>query len=307
MRRSSLLSAMLGLLLAAGLSAQNPADLSPRDKTEVFIQHLVKVAKIDPARYRAMVLEYELSGVLWELSHAADEDGKSAAGHEEEPGCCTASGFLAGDFIESALQEIYPDFARARGLRDEGKLDEARDAARALSTKSDPYLAAYASLLLAETEHARALAAGAVPSDAVNGGAHRDGIRELHDAVMAICERIGQKDRLYLVQDHRACELIALSFEKLGKPLHELLQYSILLTDYNDLPPLVAGRAKARLAALEETAGKPLGTVAGWMNKIEKLLAKELTGKDPTQAQETEVASALDKLIELQEARERKT
>jgi hypothetical protein len=43
------------------------------------------------------------------------------------------------------------------------------------------------------------------------------------------------------------------------------------------------------------------------MNQVEKFLKEELTAKDPTQTHEGEVVSALDKLIELQEARERKT
>jgi len=115
------------------------------------------------------------------------------------------------------------------------------------------------------------------------------------------------KDRLYLIRDHRACELIALCFEKLKKPLLEFVEYAILLTDYNDLPKEVSDKAKARLAALNDEVGRPLGTVANWMNEVEKLLVKEVTKNDPTQRRETEIVSALDKLIELQEARERKT
>ena len=42
------------------------------------------------------------------------------------------------------------------------------------------------------------------------------------------------------------------------------------------------------------------------MNEVEKLLGKELTSEEPTQAQEAQIVSALDKLIELQEARERR-
>jgi hypothetical protein len=43
------------------------------------------------------------------------------------------------------------------------------------------------------------------------------------------------------------------------------------------------------------------------MNRVEKHLAGGRTAPDPTQAEEVEVASALDKLIALQEARERKS
>ena len=97
------------------------------------------------------------------------------------------------------------------------------------------------------------------------------------------------------------------SFEKMKKPLLEFVQYAILLTDYEELPKDVADRAKARLAKLNQEAGRPLRTVANWMNQVEKWLAQEVTRKDPTQRKETEIVYALDKLIELQEARERKT
>ena len=286
----------VALGLAAGLPAQNPGELSPRDKTEVFIQHLVKVARIDPNRYRALVLEYEIGTALSELAHEGHHGKAGDAGKTEPDGdksCCTAAGVaLTGNFIRSALQEIHPEYARALKLEEEGKLAGARDLAKTLEAKADPYLAAHARLLLAEVDYSAALET-------------KD--KSGFERVISLCERIGQKDRLYLVDDHRACELIALSYGKLEKTLHEFVQYAILLTDYYDLPPEVEMRVKAKLAALGEENGKPLGTVATWMNKVEKLLGKEITARDPTQAQETEIVSALDKLIELQEARERRT
>jgi hypothetical protein len=282
------LAAVVAVGFASSLAAQNPANLSPKDKTEVFIQHLIRVAKIDPAQYRALVLEHEIGTAITELAHDADHTDHADGAKD----CCAAPEItLASDFIQSALKELHTEYAAALKLEDEGRHAEAAELARTLATKADPYLAAYASLLVAESRFA-----AADPKDAA----------EL-EKVIGLCEQIGQKDRLYLIQDHRACELIALAFSRLGKPLQEFVQYAILLTDYYDLPADVAARAKARLAALDEEGGKPLGTVASWMNRVEKLLAKEQTGKDPTQTQQVEVVSALNKLIELQEARERKT
>jgi hypothetical protein len=273
------------LVLPITLRAQHPGDLTPRDKTEVFIQHLVKVARVDPARYQALVLEYEIGTAIGELAH----DGDGADGNHEA--CPEHAGLASADFIQSALEEMHPAYADALRRKEEGKTAEAREAARSLAGKADPYLAAHSNLLLAEIDFAEA----ADPAE-------KAGLEK----VIASCERILEKDRLYLIQDHRACELIALAFEKLEKPLHELVQYALLLTDYEGLPPEVEARAKARIAALDEEAGRPLGLVADWMNSVEKLLAKEVTAKDPTQEKETEIVSALDKLIELQEARERK-
>jgi hypothetical protein len=210
---------------------------------------------------------------------------------------------MAG-FLERALKDIHADYARVATLLEAGKLEEGREAARALQGSSDPYLAAHACLALVEAEF-RALAekSGAAESPSSPGKA----TIEDWERIIRSCERIVEKDRLYLARDHRACELIALAFERLGKPLLELVQYAILLTDYNDLPGDVVERVKARIAKLSEETGQPLTTVADWMNEVEKLLGKEITTKDPTQRKETEIVYALDKLIELQDARERKT
>lgn len=278
---------VLGWLPASAEAQTAPQDLNAREKTEVFIQHLVKVAKIDPSRYQALVLEYEIASALSELT----VEGESGEKKGDEK-CCAAGGPLLTDFIDRALREIHPEYARVAQLRESGNVEQALEAARALESGSDPYLAAHARLILAEM---------ALEAAAKNGGG------DAFEKVISLCERLGQNDRLYLIKDYRACELIALSFEKLKKPLLELVQYAILLTDYNELPSEVEARAKARLAALDQDFGRPLTTVSTWMGKVEKLLSQELTGKDPTQKEETEIVSALDKLIELEEARERKT
>jgi hypothetical protein len=289
------------LAAAAPLAAQSPADLHAREKTEVFIQHLAKVAKIDPSRYQALVLEYEIGNALTELS-AGLSAGQSAAEGDESPkekGSCGASG-VGANFIDRALKEIHPEYARAAQLKSEGKVAEARQAAQAIESHPDPYLAAHARLLLAELAFEEAQAAG-------ESRDNERGNERAYEKVISLAEKIGQNDRLYLLKDHRACELIAISFEKLKKPLLEMIQYALLLTDYDDLPPEVEGRAKTRLAALDGEFGRPLTTVSIWMNKVEKLLNREITGKEPTQKEEKEIVSALDKFIELQEARERKT
>ena len=281
----------LSLFLPVSLLAQSPSDLDVRDKTELFLQHIVKVARIDPAKYVALVLEYEIGTALAELLAASDKEGEEA-GAKENP-----VGFVLGDFVERAIQEIHPAYAKLVGLVEAGKLAEGRAAARDLSGSSDPYVAAHAALALAEIEY-RSLEEARSAALIVDADWER---------LVKACERIVSKDRLYLTRDWRASELIACSFQKLKKPLLEFVQYAILLTDYNDLPAEVTARAKERLAALTKEVGFPLSSVAEWMDQVEKLLAKEVTSKEPTQRKETEIVYALDKLIELQEARERKT
>lgn len=257
------------LLLFAGaalpLSAQHPSEFNARDKTEIFIQHMVKFMKVEPAAYQAMVLEFEIGAALAELS--------SVDIHR------------TSNFIHRALEELNPQYRRAHELIEAGKDAEALAALKDLIRHQDPYIAAHARLLRVELD----FRAGR------------------HDQVIELCERINLKDRLYLVQGYRACELIALSFEKLQKPLLEFAQYAILLIDYEDLPKELEKRARSRLLALNDRVGNPLHKVAGWMNQVEKLLAREFTSEEPTQAKERQIVTALDKLIELQEARERNT
>jgi|GEM_PF-869547 len=295
---------LLGFVLAAArLQGQNPADLNPRGKVEVFIQHLVKVARIDPAKYRSLVLEYEVGSALRELAHerahAGEAGGADAHEAHDEAIDSPIGASQESEFLQSALKDVFPEYAEATRLRDEKKLADASQLARNLAGKSDPYLAANANLLLAECDLALAEAAA------------QDKPMEpaVLERVIALCEKLVQKDRLYLVDDHKACEIIAASFERLNKPLHAFIQYALLVTDYKDAPPEVVARARAKIEALGEVegAGKPIGTVANWMNKVDKLLGQEITRRDPTQAREIEIVSALDKLIELQEARERQT
>ena len=59
------------LVLSLGLTqetqGQNPSQLSPAEKPTGFVQHLVKVARLDPGKYRALVLQYEIGRALDEL------------------------------------------------------------------------------------------------------------------------------------------------------------------------------------------------------------------------------------------------
>ena len=292
--RTFRLAPAAALVLLPGLAAQHPADLTPAEKTELFIQHLAKVARVEPARHRALVLEYEIGSALGELAaddaHGDCPEGESpeehARHHQEASG---GSPLVPADFVERALGEVHPEYAEAARLRDAKDAAAALEKSRDLAGKSDPYLAAHANLLLAELE------LEAAGTD-----------RNLLLGVLGRAERIAARDRLYLVRDHRAAEIAAGVFERLEKPLHELLQLAIILTDYPGLPPEAERRARERMTALEEKAGKPLGSIAGWMNHVEKLLEKEVTSEEPTRASQTDIVSALDKLIELQEARERK-
>jgi hypothetical protein len=315
---------ILGLVVggSAPLRAQHPAELSAEEKTEIFVGHLVRVARIDPERYRSLVLEYEIGRALRELGAAAraapdaadhdHESGAHGAEEEGEPGAGPEHpSALDGDFIQSALKEVYPRYAEALALLEGGKPEAALDLTRSLASGiekgaadgagANPYLAAYASLLAAEAEYALLSREPEATAAAAATGEARAAIERLITRAQSLVE----KDRLYVIPDYRASQLIALAFERLGKPILESTQYALLLTDYPYLPAEVKAQAVARLTALGEK--RPLGTVATWMNGVERLLEDEITAPEPTQAKETEIVYALDKLIELQEARERKT
>jgi hypothetical protein len=190
---------------------------------------------------------------------------------------------FAGDFIVDALTELVPEFAAAKAKYDAGAPD-ARDALRGLTRHLDPYVAGNAQLLAAELD--------------VQAG-------RLDDAV-DLCEKLALEYRKHVIDAYRGCEMIAQAFAAKQKDLLEFSQYYILLVDYDvDLPPAVKRRAQARLNELQQKIGKPLHTVAGWMNEVENALQREETG-DRTQDQENEILTSLNKLIELQEAIERK-
>ena len=265
----------LALLVSVPGSAQHPSDFTSRDKTEIFIQHLVKtrkLMKLDPTRYRAMVLEYEIGSALRDFSPELAADLDSA------------------DFIQNSLRELYAGYDKAckafestadsEALALLGKIDD-----KALGDRPNPYLRAYALLLQAEIDFRG----------------------KRYAKVIESCNLLTHQARTRLLADYRVCELIALSFNGLGESLLEFSQYALLLTDYKNLPDAIKKRAETRLGQLKDENGKPLQTVAGWMNRVEKLISKEVTGEAPTQKQERGIVTALDKLIELQEAVERQT
>ncbi len=286
--KTALRSALLCIVGIAGSGSalgQDPADLSAREKTEIFIRHIVRLSGLEPESYRALILEYEIAAALDDFAHESPGGEPGAEGsHADE----LRLGELLGGFIERALAELYPKYRSVQELRAKGRAEEARRTAGELSLESDPYLAAHGRLAAAELDFETA------------------GDREALEAVLRACETICAKDRLYLARDFRACQLAALCFERLSMPLLEFLQYAILLVDYNDIPKDVEAAVKERLAALAREIHWPLGTVADWMREVEKFLRQELTAKEPTQRRETEIVYALDKLIELQEARERR-
>ncbi len=270
-------AAVLALVFYCGaapspLCAQHPSEFTSRDKTEIFIQHLVKTMKLDPTRYRAMVLEYEIGSALREISPeiAADLD--------------------TVDFIRSSLRELYPDYHSASMYFEGGKTEEAASTlakldTSALGNRPNPYLHAYAMLLEAEIDFSK----------------------ERYKQVIEKCNRLNREARTLLIADWRACELIALAYNRQKETLLEFAQYALLMTDYDNLPGTLKQRAEERLAVLKDEHGKPLQTVAGWMNQVEKLISREITSEAPTQKQEQGIVVALDKLIELQEAVERHT
>ncbi len=272
LRFITLALALLVSVSGGVLVAQHPSDFTSRDKTEIFIQHLVKTMKLDPTRYRAMVLEYEIGSALRDFSPELAADLDSA------------------DFIQNSLRELYAGYDKAckafestadsEALALLGKIDD-----KALGDRPNPYLRAYAQLLQAEIDFRG----------------------KRYAKVIESCNLLTHQARTLLLADYRVCELIALSFNGLGESLLEFSQYALLLTDYKNLPDAIKKRAETRLGQLKDENGKPLQTVAGWMNRVEKLISKEVTGEAPTQKQERGIVTALDKLIELQEAVERQT
>lgn len=266
-RLSSSLACLAALVVATpDASAQHASEFTARDKTELFIQHVIKVQRLEPAKYQAMVLEYEIAMALEEISDIGVEK-------------------LGGDFIHSALLEFHDGYRRAEQLLADEEFEKAHVAIRELLALPDPYLQAHARLLRAELDY-------------------RQG---RYDEAIATCEQIVTRDRPRLIRDHRACELIALCYRAQEKKLLEFAQLAILVIDYQDVPVDVEKRVKTRLGELGGEVGRPLQLVAGWMNQVEKLLREETTGEDPTQDREKTIVTALDKLIELQEAKERNT
>ncbi len=262
--------ALLAALVAAPLAAQTPHEMEPTDKIELFLQHLGKIVQIEPELYQSLLLEYEVGLTLGELGMAHPEP-------------------LLGDFILRGLERVHPALATARehfeagAAGDTARRDEAAAAFRSLIGKRDPFLSARCRLFLAEID----LAAGR------------------HDAALRTAERIIRDDRMHLIPDWRACEIAASCFRAREQPVLEFLQHAILLTDFHDLPPAVEANARARLAELEKEAGRPVRVVGGWMDAVEKWVRRYETGEDPTRAKQGQILVALDKMIELQEARER--
>ena len=126
LRFITLALALLVSVPGGALLAQHPSDFTSRDKTEIFIQHLVKTMKLDPTRYRAMVLEYEIGSALRDFSPELAADLDSA------------------DFIQNSLRELYAGYDKAckafentadsEALALLGKIDD-----KALGDRPNPY------------------------------------------------------------------------------------------------------------------------------------------------------------------------
>ena len=310
----------LATLATPQAAAQHPSALSARDKTGIFIQRLIKVSKLKPERFQPLILEYEIGAALEELGQLAADGGDAHAGHGHAghghddgalhaAGACSTGCDHAGerDFIAAALEDLYPKFQAAAKLAADGADAEARQAFEALLPQrrgpdlSDPYKNAYARYRALELQFAALL------QKQESGQLDADGLKKAITEIAERCDDILLNDRLYLIPDHRVCEIVAQCFALLGKPVLESTQYALLLTDFPNVPPEMSAAAKTRLGELQNKAGRPLNKVAGWMQDVEALLEEEKTGDEPTQQKETEILVTLDKLIELQEARERKT
>lgn len=258
---------LLGICLAvSNLYAQAPHELGRQDKIQMYLDYLGRVIQLDPDKFSALLLEFELARSLGEIGTPHPEP-------------------LIGDFITRSTGKLHPRYARAVALFRDGKHEEARPLFERLASEKEIYLAAGARLHLAE----------------IDGAAGR------HESCLKHAEDVVQGRRVFLLDDYRACELMARAFRHIGKPLLESLQYQILLTDYRDVPEEVQTRAKARLAELQGKAGKPLSLVSNWMGAVERWIKEYETSADPTQGKQKDIHAGLEKLIELQMARERNT
>lgn len=190
---------------------------------------------------------------------------------------------LIGEFIERSNKKLHPRYARAVELRQEGNLQEARQIFEALAREKELYVVAGAELHQAEIDHA--------------SGRHEACLRRATEFV--------ERRRQFVLGDYRACELMALGFRAAKNSLLEFLQLHILLIDYREVPPEVEARAKKRLAELQGEVGKPLGVVSDWMGAVERWIKAYETSADPTQTKQDEIRAGLEKLIELQVAKER--
>lgn len=192
---------------------------------------------------------------------------------------------LLGNFVLRSLRKLFPGLEKAITALESGDLEGAAAAFTKLAAKGNPFLSAHCRLELAEIDLA--------------AGRHAEAIRT--------AERIVRQDRQFLITDHRAGAIIAECFRAQKRPVLEFLQWGILLVDYRALPPAVQTRAKERLAKLEKITGRPVQAVAGWMDTVQRLIRDLHTAADPTQTKQGEILVSLDKMIELQEARERHT
>ena len=190
---------------------------------------------------------------------------------------------LLGEFVDKALKRLHPEFAEAVASYESQAHADAASKLKPLVAKRDPFLTARTHLYLAEIEVV---------------GKRFDKAREIAQGLIL-------RERQYLVPDYRACEIVAECFRAAEQTVLELLQYAILLTDYRDVPLDVEARAKQRIAAIQKESGGPTKVVASWMDEVERLIRALTTAEDPTQTKQGQILVALDKMIELQEARER--
>ncbi|MBN1421145.1 MAG: hypothetical protein JXP34_20400 [Planctomycetes bacterium] len=264
-RTSRLAAALVAALLAGPLAAQDPYDLTPGEKSELFLEHLLRFAGAPREKVTELALRYELASAL-----SAEED----AGVD-----------LVGDFIRQAMLETQDRFREAMAAIDAGKDGDAAGILEELAAGRDPYLKAYARFEMAKI-HERA-------------GRHVE--------ASAALDRLLRENRMQLIPDDEARFLSARCFETMERDLIAYLEYLLFLVQFPEAPKEMRDEATAKAHALEAKIGKPLTHVASRMDQIGEWLGEEKTSDDPTQKEERELVSALDKFIELAEERERRT
>jgi len=268
MNKSKTLALAVGLcagLSAGPLGAQDPLDLTPGEKSELFLEHLLRFAGTPREKVMELALRYELAAAL-----SAEEEAEVD---------------LVGDFIRDAMLETLERFRDGVRAVEAGKDGDAAPIFQELAAGRDPYAKAYARFEIAKI-HERA-------------GRHTEAVEAL--------DRLLRENRMHLIPDAEARLLSARCYETLKRDLIAYLEYLLFLIQFPDAPKAMRDDATAKAQALEAKIGKPLTHVASRMDKIGEWLGEEKTSDDPTQKEERELVSALDKFIELAEERERRT
>ncbi len=190
---------------------------------------------------------------------------------------------LSGEnFIEKSLSKLDPKFKEAL---DQFKKDPKGSEAlfKEIALSPDPYPTAHALLKLSQIAFEK---------------------KEFGEA-LELSLRVTRNYRRFLLLDTEACLLAADAYRELKKPLLEYLQLSILMTDYPEISEKMKEEVQKRIAQLQAKITPPVKQVSNWMENVEDLLDKTITAEDPTRNKQEDISSVIEKMIALQEAKER--